>query len=59
MTFKVVLKKDAIKVLKKLSKTDRVRIYRTIERLKDPFSLDIRKLRGLEDTYAVRIGDFF
>ena len=58
MTFKVVLKKDAIKVLKKLSKTDRVRIYRTIERLKDPFSLDIRKLRGLEDTYAVRIGDF-
>jgi mRNA interferase RelE/StbE len=58
MTFKVVLKKDVTKVLKKLSKTDRVRIYRTIERLKDPFSLDIRKLRGLEDTYAVRIGDF-
>ncbi|ADC64212.1 plasmid stabilization system [Ferroglobus placidus DSM 10642] len=58
MKFKIVLKKGVSKDLKKLDKIDRIRIYKTLEKLEDPFSLDIRKLRGLEDTYAVRIGDF-
>ncbi len=58
MTFEVILKKGITKELKKLRKSDRVRIYKALEKLKDPFSMDIRKLKGLEDTYAVRIGDF-
>lgn len=58
MTFEVVLKKEIAKELKRLGKSDRVRIYKALEKLKDPFSMDIRKLKGLEDTYAVRIGDF-
>jgi mRNA interferase RelE/StbE len=44
--------------LRKLSKKDKIRIYKAIERLEDPFLLDVRKIRGLEDTYAVRVGDF-
>ena len=58
MTFEVILKKGITKELKKPRKSDRVRIYKALEKLKDPFSMDIRKLKGLEDTYAVRIGDF-
>ncbi len=58
MTFEVVLKKGITKELKKLRKSDRVRIYKVLEKLRDPFSIDIRKLKGLEDTYSVRIGDF-
>ncbi|RLI76752.1 hypothetical protein DRP05_12260 [Archaeoglobales archaeon] len=58
MKFEIILKKRATKNLKKLSKTDRIRIFKTIERLEDPFSLDIRKLRDIENTYAVRVGNF-
>ncbi len=59
MTFEVILKKGkGLKELKKLRKGDRIRIYKALEKLKDPFSMDIRKLKGLENTYAVRIGDF-
>ena len=58
MTFEVILKKGITKELKKLKKSDRVRIYKALEKLKDPFSMDVRKLKGLEDTYTVRIGDF-
>jgi mRNA interferase RelE/StbE len=56
--FEIILKRSVSKELKKLSKPDRIRIYKALEKLKDPFSLDIRKLKGLENTYAVRIGDF-
>ena len=59
MTFEVILKKGkGLKELKKLREGDRIRIYKALEKLKDPFSMDIRKLKGLENTYAVRIGDF-
>jgi mRNA interferase RelE/StbE len=56
--FKVVLKRGVARDLRKLSKKDKIRIYKAIERLEDPFLLDVRKIRGLEDTYAVRVGDF-
>ena len=56
--FEIILKRSVSKELKKLSKPDRIGIYKALEKLKDPFSLDIRKLKGLENTYAVRIGDF-
>ncbi|WP_290596496.1 MULTISPECIES: type II toxin-antitoxin system RelE family toxin [unclassified Archaeoglobus] len=58
MMFKVVLKRGVARDLRKLSKKDKIRIYKAIERLEDPFLLDVRKIRGLEDTYAVRVGDF-
>ncbi len=56
--FEIILKRSVSKELKKLSKPNRIRIYKALEKLKDPFSLDIRKLKELENTYAVRIGDF-
>ena len=56
--FKIILEKSVSKELKKLSKPARIRIYKALEKLKDTFSLDIRKLKGLENTYAVGIGDF-
>jgi len=58
MKFEVVLKKSITKGLKKLSKSDRIRIFKALKKLEDPFSLDIRKLTGIEDVYAVRIGNF-
>ena len=44
--------------LYELSKSDRIRIFKALERLEDPFSLNIRKIRDIENTYAVRIGNF-
>ncbi len=57
MKFKVILKKSVAKDLKRLSKTDKIRIFKVLRKLEDPFSLDIRKLRDLENTYAARVGD--
>lgn len=58
MKFEVIIKKSVTKDLKKLSKTDRIRIFKALKRLEDPFSLDIRKLKDIENTYAVRVGGF-
>lgn len=51
----VILSNRAIKDLKKFDKRDLERIFRTIERLEDPFSLNIKKIiKG--EFYRVPIG---
>jgi len=54
MKFNVILSDRAIKDLKKFDKRDLERIFRTIERLEDPFSLNIKKIRG--EFYRVPVG---
>ena len=46
MSFKVELSERAIRDLKRFSKKDIQRIFKTIEKLNDPFSLDIKKIEG-------------
>ncbi|WP_202318397.1 type II toxin-antitoxin system RelE family toxin [Archaeoglobus neptunius] len=44
MKFEVRISDIAAKDIKKLDKITRVRIYKTIRKLEDPFSLDIKKI---------------
>ncbi len=53
------LKKRALKGLKSLDNELRRRILEALEILEEnpiPHSLDLRKLRGYEDTYRIRVG---
>ncbi len=43
MKFKVIASERALKDLKKLSKIEKKRIYEELEKLEDPFKLDIKK----------------
>ena len=54
MKFTVQLSDRAIKDLKRFEKRDLERIFKTIERLEDPFSLNIRKIKG--DYYRIPVG---
>ena len=56
MKFKVIASERALKDLKKLSKIEKKRIYEELEKLEDPFKLDIKKLR--KNIYRVRVGRF-
>ena len=57
MKFKVIASERALKDLKKLDKIDRERIYETLEKLEEPFKLDIKKLK--DNIYRVRVGRLF
>ncbi len=53
------MKKRALKGLKTLDNELRERILETLEILEEnpiPHFLDLRKLRGYEDTYRIRVG---
>ncbi len=54
MKFEVKLSDRAIKDLKQFSKKDLERIFKTIERLGNPFSLDIKKIKG--EYYRIPVG---
>ncbi|WP_202319590.1 type II toxin-antitoxin system RelE family toxin [Archaeoglobus neptunius] len=54
MKFEVRLSDRAIKDLKQFGKKDLERIFRTIERLENPFSLDIKKIKG--EYYRIPVG---
>ncbi len=56
MKFKVITSDRAAKEIKKLNKKDRARIYREIQKLEDPFSLDIKKIE--DHIYRIRVGKF-
>ena len=56
MKFKVITSDRAAKEIKKLEKKDRVRIYKEIQKLEDPFSLDIKKIE--DHIYRIRVGKF-
>ena len=53
---RVELSEKFLKELKKLSKQEQERIMKAIEKLEDPFSTDIRKVKGTKDIYSVRVG---
>jgi len=53
---RVELSEKFLKELKKLSKQDQERIMKAVERLEDPFSMDIRKVKATKDIYRVKAG---
>ena len=59
MMFEVYLSRQAKKFLEKLDENTRERIKEKIKLLADnPFALPYRKIRGRENTYRIRIGDY-
>lgn len=58
MKFKVLLHRDARKFLEKLPKEDRERVLNKIRELEDPFSIKAVKVKGEEDVYRLRVGDY-
>ena len=46
------------KFLNKIPKKDAKRIREIILNLKDPFSLKPKKLKGTEDVFRIRVGDY-
>jgi len=59
--FKVRIKRKAARILERLPKEYRLRVLEVLDRLEtDPIpykDYDIKKLKGFEDTFRVRIGD--
>jgi mRNA interferase RelE/StbE len=53
---RVELSEKFLKELKKLSKQDQERIMKAVERLEDPFSMDIRKVKATKDIYRIKVG---
>jgi mRNA interferase RelE/StbE len=57
--YKVEFKRKVVKFLSKLDKKAKVRIVSKIEELENyPIPLGSKKLRGAENTYRVRSGEF-
>ncbi|MBI5253748.1 MAG: type II toxin-antitoxin system RelE/ParE family toxin [Euryarchaeota archaeon] len=56
--FSVVVKKAALKEIKKETKETKRRIFKSLEKLENPFSVPYEKLRGEENVYRIRVGDF-
>lgn len=54
--YNIIIKKQAKKFIEKLSKSDKQRIVKAIEKL--PGGDDIKKLKGHTDIYRLRVGDF-
>ncbi|MHA1258236.1 MAG: type II toxin-antitoxin system RelE family toxin [Candidatus Heimdallarchaeaceae archaeon] len=56
--FEVFLLPIASKELEKLPKKIKIQIKDFLESLNKPFLISSRKLKGVENTYRVRIGDY-
>lgn len=54
--YKIIIKKKAKKFIDKLSKNERFRIIRAIESLPD--GEDIKKLKGHDNLFRLRVGDY-
>lgn len=55
----IILNKQAIKFLKRQEKTIQLRVYEALKGLKEkPPIGDIKKLKGIEDMYRLRIGTY-
>ncbi len=55
------LSKQAQKILQALQRQDRQRIIETLEELREtpfPAHTDIKKIKGMADTYRIRIGRY-
>jgi len=59
MNFGIFLSTEAAKFLKNLDKEDKNRIIEKLKLLENGlFSLPYNKIKGRENTYRIRIGDF-
>lgn len=59
MKFEIFLSTGAAKFLKNLDNEDKTRIIEKIKLLENgPFGLPYKKIKGRENTYRIRIGDF-
>jgi mRNA interferase RelE/StbE len=58
--FEILIEEDALKELNKLQKEMRKRIIEKLKVLEKGFSplLDIKKLKGYQNHYRLRVGDF-
>ena len=54
--YKIIMKKPAKKFIDKLPKNEKIRIIKAIEKLPD--GVDIKKLKGHDNVYRLRIGDY-
>lgn len=57
---KVVVEKRFLRKFKKMDKEDKLRIFKILKRLEseDLDKLDIKKLKGYNYIYRIRVGDF-
>ncbi len=55
MKYRIVIEKRAQKFIKKLPQNDITRILRAINKLPEG---DIKTLRGYDDVYRLRVGDY-
>jgi mRNA interferase RelE/StbE len=58
MKFRVKISKKVEKSLSGIAKDDMRRILDSIRELEEPFSIPYEKLRGSQDIYRIRVGDF-
>lgn len=54
--YKIIIRKKAKKFIDKLSKNERFRIIKAIESLPD--GEDIKKLKGHDNLFRLRVGDY-
>ena len=54
--YKIIIKKPAKKFIDKLPKNEKQRIVKAIEKL--PEGEDIKKLKGHDNIYRLRVGDY-
>ncbi len=58
-TYRIEWKPSALRELKRIDRQVIGRIVQAIERLADdPFAAGVRKLRGAEHTYRLRVGEY-
>ncbi|MCB1107818.1 MAG: type II toxin-antitoxin system RelE/ParE family toxin [Chlamydiia bacterium] len=59
MKYKIQLKRSVIKALKSFPKRDLKKVAKKIDSLEqDPIPKDSKKIKGEEDLYRVRVGDY-
>lgn len=56
--FSVVVNKAVLKEIKKENTKTKNRIFESLRKLENPFSLPYEKLKGEENIYRIRIGRF-
>lgn len=54
--YRIIIKKPAKKFIDKLPKNEKLRVIKAIERL--PEGEDIKKLKGHDNIYRLRVGDY-
>ncbi|HIJ06746.1 type II toxin-antitoxin system RelE/ParE family toxin [Methanocalculus sp.] len=60
MKYRVFLENRANRDLELIDEPDHLQIYNKLQQLKEGFSpdLDIRKLKGIKNTYRLRVGNW-